>query len=175
MESANARLPLSLSLTVGEPMLYCGKYNGWVETALKYLPYDIFEKVQGKVAITILKSDACRLAQKIRNHNEIIVLSPWIFSFIPPGSSETDKEWKYLIFCLLHEVAHIIFKHSPPDEILAQENSDQEKEADRYAQDWFNEYASEHADRGMTGLTIQEIREQRENYQNKLESILSCG
>jgi hypothetical protein len=156
-------------------MLYCGKYNGWVETALNYLPDNIFEKINGKVAITILKSDACRLAEKICNHNEIIVLSPWIFSFIPPGSSETDKELTYFIFCVLHEVAHVIFKHFPPDEISAQENNDQEEEADRYAQEWFNEYASKHADRGIEKLNIQEIREQQINYQNKLKSILSCG
>jgi hypothetical protein len=157
-------------------MLYCGKLkNIWVETALKYLPDDIFYKINGKIAITVLNSDACRLAQKICNQEEIIILSPWIFSYIPAGSRETDKEWRYFIFCILHEVAHAVLKHSPPDELSEQKNKNQEDEADRYALKWFNSYVLDNINKGLIPLAIKEIRDTQENYQKKLKSILSCG
>ena len=157
-------------------MLYCGKLkNVWVETALKYLPDDILDKINGKIAITVLHSDACRLAQKICNHDEIIILSPWIFSYIPAGSCETDNEWRYFIFCILHEIAHAVFKHSPPDELSGEKIKDQEDEADKYAIEWFNSYALEHSNKGLIPIAIEEIRETQEQYQKKIEQILSCG
>ncbi|MBU1566866.1 MAG: hypothetical protein KJ630_14740 [Proteobacteria bacterium] len=157
-------------------MIDCGiSQNKWVEAALDYLPDDVFDKINGKIAITCLRSDACRLGKKICNHEEIIILSPWIFSYIPPGSSEIDKEWRYFIFCILHEVAHAVCKHLPPNEISSQKHQYQESEADKYALKWFNDYVIENTKKGLTALAIEEINEQRENYQKKLESILSCS
>ena len=157
-------------------MLYCGaEIDRWVERALTYLPYDIFDKINGKIAFTILKSNACRLAQKICEHEEIIILSPWIFSYIPAGSCETDKEMRYFIFCILHEVAHVVLKHSPPDEISVKQNTDQEDEANKSALKWFNNYALEHRNTDLTEFTIKEKIETEDRYETKLEPILSCG
>ncbi len=157
-------------------MLYCGTtYNFWVETALQYLPSQIIEEIEGKIAITMLGSDAFRLAQKIRSQEEVIVLAPWIFSFIPPGSCEADKEWRYLVFCVLHEIAHAFLKHSPPDELTGQEDINQEDEANRYALDWYNKYAQENIERGLTELIIEEVRETQGRYQVRLEQILGFG
>ncbi len=157
-------------------MLYCGaQMNRWVEIALNYLPDEIFDKINGKIAITVLKSDAARLAQEICNQEEIILLSPWIFSYMPAGSCETDKECRYFIFCVLHEVAHVVLKHYPPDQLSGTENKGQEDVADRYALKWFNKYAFEYRDNGLTPIAIEEIKETQEKYQKKLEPILSCG
>ena len=155
-------------------MLFCGLRNDiWVEMALKYLPDDIMEEIDGKIAITVLNSDACRLAQKICKHEEIIILSPWIFPY--KFTRETDKEARYFIFCILHEVAHAILKHSPPDELSVQNNQAQETEADTYALKWFNDYASESSNTGILPLSIEEIKVQQEKNQKRLESFLNCG
>lgn len=157
-------------------MLYCGTLkNEWVETALKYLPDDIFDKISREIAITVLNSDACRLAQKICKHEEIIILSSWLFSYIPAGSCETDNEWRYFIFCILHEIAHAVFKHSPPDELSREKNKKQEDEADKHAIGWFNSYALEHNNNGLIPIAIEEIRETQEKYQKKTGQFLSFG
>lgn len=157
-------------------MIACGiLQNKWVEVALDYLPDDVFDKIDKEIAITCLLSDACRLGKEICNHEEIIILSPWIFSFIPPGSSEIDKELRYFIFCILHEVAHAVCKHLPPYELSPEKRQDQELEADRYALKWFNDYALENSKRGLTSLSIEEINKQKDIYQKKLEPILNCS
>ena len=158
----------------GKQMLYCGRSkNVIVEAALHYLPTDIYDKIEGEIAITVLGSDACRLAKEICNHEEIIILSPWIFSFMPPSSCEIDKEWRYFIFSILHEVAHAVCKHLPPNELSPQKRQEQELDADKYALKWFNDYAQENSKRGLTPLAIEEIKEQQEKYQKKLEPICS--
>lgn len=154
-------------------MLFCGKKNSLVETALKYLPDEVFIETNEKIGFTVLKSDACCLSHKIQNYNEIIVLSPWIFSFIPSGSCETDKEWKYFIFCILHEVAHAFLKHHDPDELSGNERDKQEEEADRHALNWFNDYVSENCKKGYKGIVIEEIRNTQKEYQEKLKLILN--
>ncbi len=157
-------------------MLYCGQQeNIWVEAALRYLPDDIWDKINGKIAITVLSGDACRLAQKICDTDEIIILSPWLFSYIPPGSSEVGKEWRYLIFCILHEIAHVVLKHLPPDEISGAENMNQEEEADKYSLGWFNNHVIKHNAIGLIPLVIDEIKETQKLYKTKRESLLKHG
>jgi len=152
-------------------MIYCGiMKNSWVEMAINYLPDDIFDKINGKVAFTVLKSDACRLGQKICRHEEIIILSPWIFPYKP--ITEVHKDSRYFIFCVLHEIAHAFLKHSPPDELSPKINENQEAEADAYALKWFNDYASDNSIKGLLPLSIEEIRTHQEKNTNKLESFL---
>ncbi|MFZ5562830.1 MAG: hypothetical protein ACOZBW_02175 [Thermodesulfobacteriota bacterium] len=157
-------------------MLYCGRYkNVWVERALAYLPDDVFDKIEGKVAITVLNSDACRLGDKVKDKDEVIVLSPWIFSYIPPGSSEADKEWRYFIFAILHEIAHAVLKHFPPDELSPQESKSQEDEADAHALAWFNSHVLANTKIGLTPITIDEVRGTQAEYHKKLEPVLNHG
>lgn len=157
-------------------MLYCGRFkNVYVENALKYLPDDIFNNINSKIAITVLDSDACRLAQKIREHEEVIILSPWLFSFIPAGTCEIDKEYKYFIFCILHEIAHAFLKHTASDELTNEKNKSQEDEANKYAIDWFNSYANDNSDKGLSSIDIIEIKKTQEDYQEKIGQILNCG
>ena len=153
-------------------MLFCGTQdNIWVELALQYLPDDIFGKINGKVAFTCLKSDACRLGSKICKHKEIIILSPWIFQF----RCESDKEARYFIFCVLHEVAHVVLPHMPPDQLQCQDNQRQETEADELALKWFNSYALKVDDKEILPLCIEEIEMQKDQNQRRLESFLSYG
>lgn len=154
-------------------MLYCGdeSNNSLVETALGYLPDDISNQIDGRVAITVLSGDACRLGHKICAYEEIIILSPWIFGYIPAGSCEVDKEFKYLIFCVLHEIAHAILKHYPPYKLSAKQNEEQEVEADKYAIKWFNEHVK-NSNIELTRISIEEIREIQQEYQKRRESFL---
>lgn len=94
---------------------------------------------------------------------------------MPPGSSEADKEWRYFIFAVLHEIAHAVLKHSPPDELKYQDNESQEHEADRHALEWFNSHVSENIDIGLTPLNIDEVRETQAEYHKKLEPVLNHG
>ena len=155
-------------------MLFCGiKNSNWVEMAFKYLPDNVYEKINREIAFTVLNSDACRLGKKICKFEEIIILSPWIFPY--RYVCETDKEARYFIFCILHEVAHAFFEHMPPDELSVEKNKAQETEANAYALKWFNDYASEFSSRGILPLSIEEIEVQQEKNQKRLESFLNCG
>jgi hypothetical protein len=157
-------------------MVYCdcGRWNNRaVETALNYLPHDIYSKIDGRIAIITLRSDATRLAKKACEHEEIIILSPWIFTFIPSGSDPTHAEFQYLIFGILHEIAHAVFDHKPPNEITEREKIAQEAQSDEYALKWFNKYALENRDKGYKTITIEEIKETQKEYKKKLEQILT--
>lgn len=130
--------------------------------ALKYLPEDIFENINGRVAFTMLKSDACVLASEIHNHGKIIILSPWIFPYKPLVDDKEYRKYKYFIYCILHEVAHIILEHKSPPNCLRQENDKQEGDAHNLALEWFNSHVSESKNIGMPPISIKEITAQQE-------------
>jgi hypothetical protein len=134
--------------------------------ALDYLPINIIDNINGRVAFIMLNSDACRLTSIIREHEEVIILSPWIFPYKP--FSENDKEIRYFIFCVLHEVAHIILKHKSPMNCLLQEDERQENDATDLALKWFNGHVSEE----IPPLSFDEIRTQQELNQTRLASFL---
>ena len=152
-------------------MLFCdSQHNKWVETSLHYLPDEVFEEIEGKVAFTNLASDACRLGSKVCKNEEIIIFSPWI---LPDAFfTETDKVARYFIFCVLHEIAHVYLKHDSPNELTPDDNQNQENEADNLAMEWFNKYAINNASKGLNTITIEEIRVQQEINKNKVLSII---
>jgi hypothetical protein len=149
-------------------MLFCGLNNNLlVGNALEYLPVNIWENINEKVAFIMLNSDACRLTSLIREYEEVIILSPWIFPYKP--IPENDKEIRYFIFCVLHEIAHIILKHKAPLNCSMHENKRQEKDADDLALNWFNDHVSEE----ILPLSIEEIKAQQELNQTRLASFLA--
>jgi len=153
-------------------MLFCDSiHNKWVETSLLYLPDEVYEQIEEKVAFTNLASDACRLGSKVCQFDEIIIFSPWIL----PDSffTETDLVAKYFIYCVLHEIAHVYLTHEPPDELSHSENQKQENEAENLAMEWFNKYAIDNASRGLNAITIEEIRSQQEVIKNKVSTIIN--
>ncbi len=152
-------------------MIYCDyQQKKWIECALKYLPDEIYNQIEDNIAFTILKSDGFRLGKKVKNHKEVIVLSPWIF----PSSyvTENHTQIRYLIFCILHEVAHAICNHHPPDEISSEENNKQEKEATTFAYEWYNRYVKEYNADDLKELTEKEILKHQEKNQNRLKKFL---
>ena len=150
-------------------MLFCGLKNKLrVKMTLDYFSDNILENINGRVAFIILNSDACRLTSIIREHEEVIILSPWIFPY--KTFSENDEGIRYFIFCVLHEVAHIILKHKCPMNCSVQENERQEKDADDLALKWFNGHVSEE----IQPLSFDEIRDQQELNQKRLTSFLGA-
>ena len=152
-------------------MIYCNHQQGkWIECAIDYLPDEIFDQVENKIAFTILESDGFRLGKKVKNHDEVIILSPWIF----PSShvTEIDPEIRYLIFCILHEIAHVICNHKPPDEISKEENMYQEKEATSRAIQWFNNYVKDKSSEGFKELNESEIQKQQDINQERVSKFL---
>ena len=153
-------------------MLYCGlRFNSWVENALNYLPNNVLNEINGKIAFTVLDSDACRVARQICEKNELIVLSHWIFP--KDCISESDKEARYFVFCVLHEVAHVVLKHKSPlfDGLLVQENEQQESESNELAIIWFNTHIAKLDHLDLPPISIEEIREQQERNQKRLSEL----
>ena len=148
-------------------MLFCGlKNNLCVRMALDYLPENVQESINYKVAFIMLNSDACRLTSIIRDYKEVIIFSPWVFPY--KNIHENDKEVRYYISCVLHEVAHIILKHKSPLNCSEQENDKQESDADNLALKWFNGHISGE----ISPLSIEEIRDHQERNRRRIELFL---
>ena len=155
-------------------MLFCGLVNdSQVKMALDFLPDNIRENINGNVAFTIFNGDECRLTPKILTYEEVIILSPWIFT--NKHITTNDIGARYFVFCVLHEVAHIILKHKSPMDCYGNENQCQEQYANDLALKWFNSHVSEFNERGINPLSIEEIRQQQEQNQARLASIIVSG
>lgn len=136
----------------------CG-YNGnyWCQYALQCLPEDIWREWQAKMAFVSLSgSDGRRLTHSFREKRDIIILSERI---VPKnGTDESSPEVRYFVFVVLHEVAHAICRHRPPNEISPEENAAQEAEADRLAFRWFNEFLRERNHPDLPEFTEEELK-----------------
>jgi len=135
-------------------------YNDYHKTliwiALNYLPKDVYEKMKNNIAIySTSYTDGCRVAKKIRENREIILLSDHIMP--KEGSSTGQPEVRYLIFVILHEIAHAYKNHLPSNEIIEKKNSEQEIEANNLALDWFNSFEEKNNRKKSRPLTMEEI------------------
>ena len=139
-------------------MLDCGHwYNQWVENALHYLPREILdEHKENLVFIAMGHRNGTRLAPEIRER-EVIVLSEHVLP--KTHANEGQKEVRYFIYTVLHEVAHAIRKHDRPDKISQQEIDAQEKEADDLALAWFNQHVASRNNPYLPPLTREEVEE----------------
>lgn len=76
-------------------------HRSWIETALSYLPEDIIEKEDSKLAVIGLGGiGGCRLPQDFRQR-EVLLLSDWVFP--PVGQSEGDAAGQFFMrFCMVN-------------------------------------------------------------------------
>ena len=121
-------------------MLDCGANgNFWVEYALGCLPTDVLDEWEDKLAfVCMAESDGRRLTPAFRGDREIIVLSERI---VPRAHvAEDHPDVRYFTFAVLHEIAHAIRNHRPPNEITQEEDAVQEEEAYTLAFRWYNDY-----------------------------------
>jgi hypothetical protein len=110
----------------------------------------------------MLKSDAIVLSSEIHNYKKIVILFPWIFPNKPLVSDKEYRKYKYFIYCILHEIAHIYLKHKSPSTCSTQENVQQEDDANNLALKCFNSHVSESKNIGMLSISIEEITAQQE-------------
>ena len=153
------------------PIADCAPCNWGVEVALSYLPPDILKDLEGKLTIVgTTRSDGFRIATRTREGCEIIVLSERLF---PKGNATEDRaDVRYLIFVVLHEIAHAIKNHRSPllDGVTPEENAAQEAEADRMAYDWFNARVRERNNPYLRELTEKEVREAQARNQELMKA-----
>jgi hypothetical protein len=110
--------------------------NNLLNRALKFLPDLDF----GNVAIiTTSTRFGLVLSDELRNDFNVVLLSDTIF---PQHYSPTDKIFRFLVFTVLHEFAHIAGKQSEP-------------EADSQAIEWFNQKCESMQDQ-ITEFTTKE-------------------
>jgi Zn-dependent peptidase ImmA (M78 family) len=77
-----------------------------------------------------------------------------------------------LYFVVLHEVAHAIRNHLPPNEITHEQNQAQEDEANALAFEWFNSYLATKAQSGVSLFTTAELAEIQKEMQAKMLAAL---
>ncbi len=80
---------------------------------------------------------------------------------------ESDPEFRYFVFAVLHEVAHVDLDHKSQmfDGITSEKNTDQEIEANAQALKWYNMYVTEQENPDLPKLKIEEIKRVREKNQ----------
>lgn len=137
--------------------LNCGRDGDfWVQHALDCVPDDIWNEHGGRFAfISTTDSDGRRLSPRAHENKHVIVLSERV---IPDGHIPEDHPTvRYLYFIVLHEVAHAVRDHQPPNEITPEANQAQEDEANALAFAWFNAYLATRAANGLTLYTQEEL------------------
>jgi hypothetical protein len=88
-------------------MLDCGPFNRMVEIALAYLPPRVLDEHKERLAfVCMAHRDGTRLAQRLRETREIIVLSE--HGLPDYHSHEGQRDFRYFIYIVLHETAHAI-------------------------------------------------------------------
>lgn len=154
-------------------MLACGnRYNGWVETALRYLPAETLDQHKENLAfLSTAEMDACRVARQYCEHREIIMLSERILPKL--GAHSGQPEVRYFIFVVLHEIAHAVMKHKSPkfDKLSGIQNRTQEQEADMLAFNWFNTHVEESHGGNAQPLTREEVERQRAKNRQLMERL----
>ncbi len=164
--------PWMINGTYFNRMLQCGaRANGWLEHALtEFLPMDILDEWKDKLAfVSTANSDAYRIAKRTREERELIFISEHI---IPPrNAAEDHSDVRYFVFVALHETVHAIRQHKPPNEISAEANTAQEREADALAFEWFNAYVARKNNRHFKNFTAQELEAATQRNAVKLQAL----
>jgi hypothetical protein len=164
--------PWLINGTYFNRMLLCGRRaNGWLEVALmRCLPVEMLDEWKERLAfLSTVNSDAFRIGTKTRLERELIFISEHI---IPPKDvAEDHPDVRYFIFVALHEIAHVIRQHRPPNEIYAEDNQAQEDEADALAFAWFNSYIKRANHPHLKEFTTQERDDAAQRNKVKLEAL----
>ena len=147
-------------------MIDCGRAdkNKWVEIALGYLPFEIFEELKEDLVFVAFDDMlACRLSQQQRQR-EVILVSNRLFP--PAGDSEGDLMGKFFVWAILHEIAHAKCKHKNGkyDGISNEENESQEREADDLAYEWFNKHVSNVDNPYLLPITGEEVNDAKSRF-----------
>lgn len=136
---------MAMDLTDSEtlPRIDCGDYNHVVGLALDYVPRNVLLRHGKRIAlVSTLDCDGKAITKSFSKGRRVIVLSELIFS-MKPSANITHPDFRYLIYVVLHEVAHVVKGHRSQtlDELAPDEKDAQEAEAKGLAVKWFNAHA----------------------------------
>jgi hypothetical protein len=157
-------------------MFQCGEEaNFWLRLAItEGLPTELIKEWHAKLTfISAFGRDGFRINKKLRESSELVFLAEHI---IPSGGmSEDHPVVRYFMFAALHEAAHAIKQHRPPNEISTEENRAQEDEADALAFEWFNEYIANRNNKYLRPQTEDEVEKAQERNQRLAERQRTYG
>lgn len=153
--------------------LNCGRDGDfWIGHDLdNCIPDDVWEAHGDQLAfVSTTDSDGRRLSRAFAEGKHIIVLSERV---IPHGAlAEDHPRVRYLYFVVLHEVAHVVRDHRPPNEITPEENQAQEDEANALAFEWFNGYLATQAHTGVALFAEAELAAIQVEVQARMQAAL---
>jgi hypothetical protein len=153
-------------------MLNCGASGDyWARYALGCVPDDLWNEWHDKLAFVCLAgSDGRRLNRAAYANRDIIILSERI---VPKEhANEGSPDVRYFVFCVLHETAHVICRHRPPNQISTDENVAQEAEANSLAFRWFNDYLQERNHPDLPEFTLAELNRAQAGNQAAMRAAL---
>lgn len=128
--------------------------RNWIEYALECLPAEVVDSFVDQLHFVCMDNADGRRLSRVTD-DEFIVVAERI---VPRGCcTEADRDVRYFVFAVLHEIAHAWRSHRPPNTISERENQEQESEADQLAFAWFNDYVA-NADRKLRPITDEEVR-----------------
>jgi hypothetical protein len=153
-------------------LLNCGADGDyWVEYALGCVPDDLWNAWHDKLAFVCLAgSDARRLNPAAYKNRNIIILSERIAP--KQHANEGSPKIRYFVFCVLHETAHAILCHKPPNEISPVENAAQEAEANSVAFGWFNDFLRDRNHPDLPEFTAEELKRAQTATQAAMKTAL---
>ena len=150
----------------------CG-YNGdyWGQYALRCLPQDVWDEWQDKFAfVSLAGSDGRRLTRSFCENRDIIILSERI---VPKDcADEGSPAVRYFVFVVLHEAAHAICRHRPPNEISPEEDAVQEAEANSFAFRTFNDFLTKRNHPDLLAFTEEELKRAQAANQEAMKAAL---
>jgi hypothetical protein len=139
-------------------MFQCGEdANFWLRLVItEGPPTELMEEWHSKLTfISAFGRDGFRINAELRKSSELVFLAEHII--LGGAMSEDHPVVRYFMFAALHEAAHAIRQHRPPNEISAEESQSQEDEADALAFEWFNEYIAKRDNQYLRPLIKDEV------------------
>ena len=143
-------------MMTAKAIIHAGQFHSvWLDQALKYLPTDVYNDIKNRVIIVSNPERAgCRIPRSVCDKKEIVVISELLYPEY--GKDENSLSARYLIFVVLHEIAHAKLNHLSPvyDGLSKEDNDRQEMAASKMAYSWFNEAANK---RGLKEISQEEV------------------
>jgi hypothetical protein len=140
-----------------------------VRDALAYLPGEVLNKHRNSlVIVSVPEYIAVRLTKRFYANRDIIVLSESLFPQ-KHGGKQTDEEFRFFTYTVLHEVAHAVCNHKSQtlDGLTPDENERQEAEARALAVQWFNKRIQKPDKKHHQPLTVNEVEKMEAKRRNE--------
>lgn len=138
----------------------------------RFLPTEVlWENRERLYFISTTERDAVRVVPSNSKDRNVIVLSDRILP--KSGWSEDQPRFRYFVFAVLHEFAHAVQDHQPPNQISHEEDLSQEDEADDLAIRWFNSHIEELDNPHLVPISKEEISKVEQHNKQLMKNLHS--